>query len=304
MSILEASPDTDAAESLAAPGSGDAALQAQADRYRQAVEALTAVCRSAAAGDLEPRVPDLGDDPVQTAARDALNEVLDRTDAYVRESSASLEFASEAKFFRRFLVRGMLGSFRAGAGTINSAIDAMATTHAELAHQEVQRRELANAFEEAVLGLSDQVASASTQMEASSRGLAANADRLVEESVAYTRTREQGGKPIAAFQLVQGLVADSVTDLYAGRALVLDVARRFDDGSDLRVGPATAKYFASEMVGRVADRAVQIHGGAGYMRETTVERFYRDARLFRIYEGTSQIQQVIIAREVIGDAVD
>ncbi len=130
------------------------------------------------------------------------------------------------------------------------------------------------------------------------------AERLVDESVAYTRTREQGGKAIASFQLVQGLVADSVTDLYAGRALVLDVARRFDDGSDLRTGPATAKYFAREMVGRVADRAVQIHGGAGYMRETTVERFYRDARLFRIYEGTSQIQQVIIAREVIGSAVD
>jgi len=130
------------------------------------------------------------------------------------------------------------------------------------------------------------------------------AERLVDESVAYSRTREQGGSPIAAFQLVQGLVADSVTDLYAGRALVLDVARRFDEKTDLRVGPATAKYFASEMVGRVADRAVQIHGGAGYMRETAVERFYRDARLFRIYEGTSQIQQVIIAREVIGSAVD
>jgi acyl-CoA dehydrogenase len=130
------------------------------------------------------------------------------------------------------------------------------------------------------------------------------AERLVHESVEYARTREQGGQPIAAFQLIQGLVADSITDHYAGRALVLDVARRFDDGSDMRVGPATAKYFASEMVGRVADRAVQVHGGAGYMRETAVERFYRDARLFRIYEGTSQVQQVIIAREVIGSAVD
>lgn len=130
------------------------------------------------------------------------------------------------------------------------------------------------------------------------------AERLVDESVDYSRTREQDGRPIAVHQLVQGMVADSVTDLYAGRALVLDVARRFDEGSDMRVGPATAKYFASEMVGRVADRAVQIHGGAGYMRETSVERFYRDARLFRIYEGTSQIQQVIIAREVIGAAVD
>jgi acyl-CoA dehydrogenase len=70
------------------------------------------------------------------------------------------------------------------------------------------------------------------------------------------------------------------------------------------VGPSTAKYFCSEMVGRVADRAVQIYGGAGYMRGVAVERFFRDARLFRIYEGTSQIQQVIIARQVIGDAVD
>lgn len=128
--------------------------------------------------------------------------------------------------------------------------------------------------------------------------------RLVDEQVEYARTREQGGKPIAAHQLVQGLVADSVTDHYAGRALVLDVARRFDRGEDLRVGPATAKYFASEMVGRVADRAVQVHGGAGYMREVAVERFYRDARLFRIYEGTSQIQQVIIARGVLGKSAE
>ena len=130
------------------------------------------------------------------------------------------------------------------------------------------------------------------------------AQRLVDESATYAQTREQGGRPIAVHQLVQGLIADSVTDLYAGRALVLDVAGRFDDGNDLRTGPAAAKYFCSEMVGRVADRAVQVHGGAGYMREVAVERFYRDARLFRIYEGTSQIQQVIIARQVLGSAVD
>ncbi len=130
------------------------------------------------------------------------------------------------------------------------------------------------------------------------------AQRLVDESVSYAQTREQSGRPIAVHQLVQGLVADSVTDMYAGRSLVLEVARAFDDGTDMRTGPATAKYFCSEMVGRVADRAVQIHGGAGYMRESAVERFYRDSRLFRIYEGTSQIQQVIIARQVLGDAVD
>ena len=128
------------------------------------------------------------------------------------------------------------------------------------------------------------------------------AERLVDESVNYARDRKQSGRPIATFQLIQGLIADSVTELHAGRSLVLESARAFDAGSDRKVGPSTAKYFCSEMVGRVADRAVQIHGGTGYMRGIAVERFFRDARLFRIYEGTSQIQQVIIARHVIGAA--
>jgi len=128
------------------------------------------------------------------------------------------------------------------------------------------------------------------------------AERLVDESVSYARERRQSGRPIGSFQLIQGLIADSMTDYYAGRAAVLDAARRFDSGQDTTVGPSCAKYFASEMVHRVADRAVQTHGGAGYMRGVPVERFYRDARLFRIYEGTSQIQQVIIARALLGDA--
>ena len=128
------------------------------------------------------------------------------------------------------------------------------------------------------------------------------AARLVDEMVEFAKTREQGGRPIARFQLVQGLVADSVTDHRAGRGLVLEAARDFDAGTDVVAGPAAAKYFCSEMVGRVADRAVQVHGGAGYMRGVAVERFFRDARLFRIYEGTSQIQQVIIARDALGKA--
>ena len=128
------------------------------------------------------------------------------------------------------------------------------------------------------------------------------AARLVHESVEFARTREQGGKPIASFQLVQGLIADSVTDHYAGRALILDVARAYDAGTDTVQGPSAAKYFCSEMVGRVADRTVQVHGGAGYIRGVAAERFYRDARLFRLYEGTSQIQQVIIARQALGPA--
>ncbi|MEU6228831.1 acyl-CoA dehydrogenase family protein [Streptomyces sp. NPDC047042] len=128
------------------------------------------------------------------------------------------------------------------------------------------------------------------------------AERLVDESVAYASTRRQSGQLIGSFQLVQGLIADSQTDYYAGRATVLEAARAFDAGTDTKVGPSCAKYFASEMVCRVADRAVQVHGGAGYMRGVAVERFYRDARLFRIYEGTSQIQQVIIAKALLGEA--
>jgi acyl-CoA dehydrogenase len=128
------------------------------------------------------------------------------------------------------------------------------------------------------------------------------AERLVDESVTYAQTRVQSGRPIGSFQLVQGLIADSMMDFYAGRATVLEAARNFDSGADTKIGPSCAKYFASEMVSRVADRAVQIHGGAGYMRGVPVERFFRDSRLFRIYEGTTQIQQVIIAKALLGDA--
>jgi acyl-CoA dehydrogenase len=125
------------------------------------------------------------------------------------------------------------------------------------------------------------------------------AQRLLDETVSYALHRKQSGHPIAEFQLIQGLIADSQTDVYAGHSLVLAASRAFDDGTDTRLGPSCAKYFASEMVGRVADRAVQVHGGAGYMRGVPVERFYRDARLFRIYEGTSQVQQVVIARQAL-----
>jgi acyl-CoA dehydrogenase len=125
------------------------------------------------------------------------------------------------------------------------------------------------------------------------------AQRLLEETVSYALQRKQSGHPIAEFQLVQGLIADSQTDVYAGHALVLAAAAAFDAKDDVRMGPSCAKYFASEMVGRVADRAVQVHGGAGYMQGVAVERFYRDARLFRIYEGTSQVQQVVIAKQAL-----
>jgi acyl-CoA dehydrogenase len=125
------------------------------------------------------------------------------------------------------------------------------------------------------------------------------AERLIADSVAYAKERVQGGKPIAEHQLVQAMLADMKTECLAAKALVLQTAAARDAGQGIVMDAAAAKYFASEMVGRVADRAVQIFGGAGYIADYGIERFYRDVRIFRIYEGTSQIQQLIVAREMI-----
>jgi acyl-CoA dehydrogenase len=125
------------------------------------------------------------------------------------------------------------------------------------------------------------------------------AERLIADSVAYAATRIQGGKPIAEHQLIQGMIADMKTESLAAKALVLQTAIDKDAGQNVTMPAAAAKYFASEMVGRVADKAVQIFGGAGYVADYGIERFYRDVRIFRIYEGTSQIQQIIIARETM-----
>jgi len=128
------------------------------------------------------------------------------------------------------------------------------------------------------------------------------AERLIRDSVAYAIERKQFGRPIAEFQLIQAMLADSQTEAYAARSMVLDAARRRDEGELVTLEASCCKLYASEMVGRVADRAVQIHGGAGYIADYGVERFYRDVRLFRLYEGTSQIQQLIIARQMIDKA--
>ncbi len=120
------------------------------------------------------------------------------------------------------------------------------------------------------------------------------AQRALDESVAYAATATQGGTPIGNFQLVQAMIADQQTGVLAGRALVRDAARLWVTGEDRRIAPSAAKLFCTEMVGKVADLAVQVHGGSGYMREVPVERIYRDVRLLRLYEGTSEIQRLII----------
>jgi acyl-CoA dehydrogenase len=128
------------------------------------------------------------------------------------------------------------------------------------------------------------------------------AQRALDESVAYAASATQGGTPIGDFQLVQAMIADQQTGVLAGRALVREVAKAYADGTDRRIGPSAAKLYCTEMAGRVADLAVQIHGGTGYMREVPVERIYRDARLLRLYEGTSEIQRLIIGGGLVREA--
>ena len=125
------------------------------------------------------------------------------------------------------------------------------------------------------------------------------AERMLDDALRYALERKQFGQPIAEFQLIQAMLADSKAEIYAARCMVLDAARLRDDGRNVSTEASCAKMFATEMCGRVADRCVQIHGGAGYVSEYAIERFYRDVRLFRIYEGTTQIQQLVIARNMI-----
>ena len=125
------------------------------------------------------------------------------------------------------------------------------------------------------------------------------ADRLIRECISYSSERKQFGKYISDFQLIQAMLADSKADAYAAKCMVIDAAKKKENGANITLEAACAKMFATEMVGKVADTAVQIFGGAGYMAEYPIERLYRDVRLFRIYEGTTQIQQLIIARELL-----
>ncbi|CAG2155506.1 Acryloyl-CoA reductase (NADH) [Cupriavidus campinensis] len=126
--------------------------------------------------------------------------------------------------------------------------------------------------------------------------------RMLDDAVRFVTGRRQFGQPLADFQLVQGLIADCQTDIHAARALILETARQRDAGADVTMEASICKYFASEMCGRVADRCVQMFGGYGYIADYGIERFYRDVRLFRLYEGTSQIQQLNIARRTIAQA--
>jgi len=125
------------------------------------------------------------------------------------------------------------------------------------------------------------------------------AERLIKDALLYATERKQFGKPIAEHQMIQVMLADSKAEAYAAKCMVLDAAKKRDRGENISTESSCCKLFSTEMVGRVADKAVQIHGGSGYISEYAVERLYRDVRLFRLYEGTTQIQQMVIARNMI-----
>lgn len=233
----------------------------EAAQYRAALAAVTAVCEAAARGDLEPRVHHLGDDPALVAVRQALNSLLDRTDAFVREASTSLEFASEAKFYRKFLVRGMLGSFHSGAVTINDATSAMARTHGELADEQEKRVQLADAFETAVLGLADQVAAAANEMEATARSLAQTAEGTA------TRARAVADSSMTASDAVT-VAASAVVELASSVGVIEEQTRTSNRMGEQAVEEATqaqlsvqgltrASHEIGKMVGLISQVASQ-----------------------------------------------
>jgi acyl-CoA dehydrogenase len=125
------------------------------------------------------------------------------------------------------------------------------------------------------------------------------AKRMLESGLRYATERKAFGEPIANFQLIQAMLADSKAEIYAAECMIADATRRADLGERVSVEASCTKMFASEMCGRVADRVVQIYGGAGYLAEYEAERFFRDARIYRIYEGTTQIQQLLIAKNML-----
>jgi methyl-accepting chemotaxis protein len=222
--------------------------QTQLAAYRAAFDAISVVCGAAAEGDLEPRVADLGDDAALIAVRRGLNHMLDLTDAFVREASASLEHASGGRFFRRFLVRGMHGSFRAAATVINDATDTMRAADARLREAESEQLRLADEFESAVLSVAQHVAAASTELEASSRSLANTAEHTAARASDAVSGSEEASNGVAS-------VAAAVEEL---ASTVGEIERQAGESNDASKRAAREADLARDTMRVLADAAREI----------------------------------------------
>ena len=225
-----------------------AKAQTQLAAYRAAFDAISVVCGAAAEGDLEPRVADLGDDPALVAVRRGLNHMLDLTDAFVREASASLEHASGGRFYRRFLVRGMHGSFRAAATVINDATDTMRAADARLREAESEQLRLADEFESAVLSVAQHVAAASTELEASSRSLANTAEHTAARASDAVSGSEEASNGVAS-------VAAAVEEL---ASTVGEIERQAGESNDASKRAAREADLARDTMRVLADAAREI----------------------------------------------
>ena len=225
-----------------------AKAQTQLAAYRAAFDAISVVCGAAAEGDLEPRVADLGDDPALIAVRRGLNHMLDLTDAFVREASASLEHASGGRFYRRFLVRGMHGSFRAAATVINDATDTMRAADARLREAESEQLRLADEFESAVLSVAQHVAAASTELEASSRSLANTAEHTAARASDAVSGSQEASNGVAS-------VAAAVEEL---ASTVGEIERQAGESNDASKRAAREADLARDTMRVLADAAREI----------------------------------------------
>ncbi|HVW32115.1 MAG TPA: methyl-accepting chemotaxis protein [Acidimicrobiia bacterium] len=208
-----------------------AELEERLERYRRALAEVATVCRAAAGGDLELRVPAIGDEPELADVRRSLNHMLDLTDAFVREAGASLEYASEGRFFRRFLIRGMKGSFRLGAETINRATSAMARADARLAEAEQERLRLAGDFETAVLSVAESVAAAATEMESTARSLSGTAETTAGRAGEVADGSIQASEAVAS-------VAAGVEEMASTVGEIEQQAKRSKEAMDTAVADA------------------------------------------------------------------
>lgn len=252
--------------------------------------------------------PEAGSDPagmVTTAEKDGDNYIINGTKRWITGGATSelfivlakIDLAAGHKGISAFLVtRGMAGF---STGRLEDKMGQCASDTTDLMFSDCRvpadhlLGEEGQGFRVAMSGLDD----GRIGIAALSVGLGQAA---LDEATAYALQREQFGRPIADNQGIRWMIADMATDVEAARLLVLDAAAKKDGGKRCSKAAAMAKLYASEMANRVTGQAIQIHGGYGYTREFPVERFYRDARVLTIYEGTSQIQKIVIANEVLG----